>query len=78
MPFFGVQQGLLGSGSTVEILCCVRVHESASPRHSLVVKHVWSPFCKVKFILQASFLLLWPFIKVEKVATRAHTNGRDL
>jgi hypothetical protein len=38
-----VQLCLSGSGSRVEILCCVRVYESASPRHRLVMKHMWSP-----------------------------------
>jgi hypothetical protein len=35
---------LSGSGSRVEVLCCVRVCESASLRYSLVMKWVWSPY----------------------------------
>jgi hypothetical protein len=27
----------------VEVLCCVRMCENVSPRHSLVIKKVWSP-----------------------------------
>jgi hypothetical protein len=43
MPFWGVKLCLSGSGSRVEVLCCVRVCESASLRCSLVMKQVWSP-----------------------------------
>jgi hypothetical protein len=40
---FGVKPCLSGSGSWVEVLCCVRVCESESLRHSPVTKQLWSP-----------------------------------
>jgi hypothetical protein len=42
-PFLEVKLCLSGSGSKVEVLCCVRVCESVSLRGSLVMKQVWSP-----------------------------------
>jgi hypothetical protein len=43
MPFCREKSCLSGSGSGVEVLCCVRVCESVSLRRSLVTKQVWSP-----------------------------------
>jgi hypothetical protein len=45
--FGGVKPCLSGSGSGLEVLCCVRVCESMSLRHSLVMKRVQSPDLQV-------------------------------